>query len=191
MMRLFVSVLVIGLGSWTVADDEWPQFRGPGGQGHSDAKGLPVRWSETENIAWKAALPGEGHSSPVISGNQIWVTTAITRELTPDEEKERLAKLKNPQGLKLAGELTLQAIQIDRESGQVARTVDLFKVPNPEPKHALNSYASPTPVIAAKRMSIARRCLRRSRRSSNRAGSRRIGAPSANRARKCSSIRYR
>ncbi len=63
----------------------------------------------------------------MISGNQIWVTTAITRELTPEEEKERLSKLKNPQGLKLAGELTLQAIQIDRESGKLVRTVDLFR----------------------------------------------------------------
>jgi outer membrane protein assembly factor BamB len=152
MLRLFVAVLAIGLASWTVADDEWPQFRGPGGQGHSEAKGLPIRWNETENIAWKVALPGEGHSSPVISGNQIWVTTAITRELTPEEEKERLAKLKNPQGLKLAGELTLQAIQIDRDSGQIVRTIDLFKVPNPEPKHALNSYASPTPVIAGTKL---------------------------------------
>ena len=152
MLRLFVASLAIGWGVCASADDEWPQFRGPGGQGHSAAKGLPVRWSETENIVWKAALPGEGHSSPVISGNQIWVTTAITRELTPEEEKERLAKLKNPQGLKLAGELTLQAIQIDRESGKLVRTVDLFKVPNPEPKHALNSYASPTPVIAGTKL---------------------------------------
>lgn len=152
MLRLFVASLAIGLGVCASADDEWPQFRGPGGQGHSAAKGLPIRWSETENIVWKAALPGEGHSSPVISSNQIWVTTAITRELTPEEEKERLSKLKNPQGLKLAGELTLQAIQIDRESGKLVRTVDLFKVPNPEPKHALNSYASPTPVIAGTKL---------------------------------------
>lgn len=152
MLRLFVASLAIGLGVCASADDEWPQFRGPGGQGHSAAKGLPIRWSETENIVWKAALPGEGHSSPMISGNQIWVTTAITRELTPEEEKERLSKLKNPQGLKLAGELTLQAIQIDRESGKLVRTVDLFKVPNPEPKHALNSYASPTPVIAGTKL---------------------------------------
>lgn len=134
------------------ADDEWPQFRGPTGQGLSQATGLPLTWSETENIVWKSAIPGEGHSSPVISGDQIWITTAITRALTADEEKERLSKLANPQGLKLAGELTLQAIQIDRETGQITRTVELFRVPHPEPKHALNSYASPTPVIAGNRV---------------------------------------
>ncbi len=130
------------------AEDEWPQFRGPEGQGRATATGLPLHWSEAENIAWKTAIPGEGHSSPVISGHQIWVTTAISHELTPDEEKERLAQLKNPQGLKLAGELTLQAIEINRETGKIERTVDLFQIAHPEPKHGLNSYASPTPVLA-------------------------------------------
>lgn len=136
----------------THAEDEWPQFRGPDGQGHSPATGLPVRWSESENIVWKTALPGEGHSSPVISGDQVWITTAITRALSAEEETERLSKIKNPQGLKLVGELTLQAIQLDRASGQVVRTIDLFQVTNPEPKHALNSYASPTPVIAGQKL---------------------------------------
>ena len=103
-MRLLLSLFVLavvtlfsGVESSLSADDEWPQFRGPGGQGQATATGLPTHWSETENIAWKTTLPGEGHSSPVISGNQVWVTTAITRELTPEEEKERLAQLKNPQ----------------------------------------------------------------------------------------------
>src|SRR5712691_1702081 len=56
---------------------EWPQFRGPGGQGHADAKGLPITWSEQENIAWKVAVAGLGWSSPVIQGERIWLTTAI------------------------------------------------------------------------------------------------------------------
>ena len=62
-----------------IAQDEWTQFRGPEGQGHSAATGLPITWSETENIVWKTATPGEGHSSPVISGSQIWLTTAISK----------------------------------------------------------------------------------------------------------------
>jgi len=134
------------------ADDEWPQFRGPDGQGRTVATGLPIRWSETENITWKTALPGEGHSSPVISGNQIWVTTAITRELTPAEEEARLALLENRDGLRLAGELTLHAIQVNRTTGAIEQTIELFKVAQPEPKHGLNSYASPTPVIAGNKV---------------------------------------
>jgi len=134
------------------AQDEWPQFRGPDGQGHTKAIGLPITWSETENVVWKTATPGEGHSSPVISENQIWLTTAITKALAPEEEKERLAKLKNPNELKLSGALTLQAICVNRESGVIEKTIGLFEVSEPEPKHSLNSYASPTPVISGDKL---------------------------------------
>jgi hypothetical protein len=70
-----ISTAVSGSGA-TAAD--WPQWRGPDGQGHAVAtRDLPVTWSETENIAWKTPLPGRGWSSPVIDGKQIWMTTAI------------------------------------------------------------------------------------------------------------------
>ncbi|MFO1006466.1 MAG: PQQ-binding-like beta-propeller repeat protein [Planctomycetaceae bacterium] len=134
------------------AQDEWPQFRGPDGQGHAAATGLPLTWSETENVTWKTEIPGEGHSSPVISGDQVWVTTAITRPLSPEEEKARIAQIKNPDGLRVAGELNLKAIQLNRTTGAIERTIDLFQVSHPEPKHGLNSYASPTPVIAGDRV---------------------------------------
>ena len=77
---------------------DWPQFRGPGGQGHSDAKNLPLTWSETENITWKVPIAGLGWSSPSIQGNQIWLTTAI------DEGK------------------SLHAIAFDRASGRHCTT---------------------------------------------------------------------
>ena len=70
------------------------------------------------------------------------------KEPTAEQEKERLATLKNSDGLKIVGTLTLQAICINRETGSIEQTIDLFDVTEPEPKHALNSYASPTPVIA-------------------------------------------
>jgi outer membrane protein assembly factor BamB len=138
-------MLVLTMISAKAAD--WPQFRGPDGQGWAVAANLPVTWSETENVVWKTEIPGEGHSSPVIAGDQIWMTTAITEELTEDQEKEQLAKIKNPRGLKLAGALNLQAVMVDRQTGKLARQITLFHVDTPEPKHSLNSYASPTPVI--------------------------------------------
>src|SRR5713101_2646085 len=58
------------------ASDNWPQFRGPRGEGKSDATGLPVTWSEKENVVWKTAIHDKGWSSPVVWGNQIWLTTA-------------------------------------------------------------------------------------------------------------------
>jgi len=53
---------------------DWPQFRGPGGLGVSDATGLPLTWSQTENMAWKTALPGPGTSSPIVVGDRIYLT---------------------------------------------------------------------------------------------------------------------
>jgi len=53
---------------------DWPQFRGPGGNGTSDAKGTPVNWSDTAGIAWKTDLPGPGASSPIVFGNKVFLT---------------------------------------------------------------------------------------------------------------------
>src|SRR6185436_19190337 len=55
---------------------QWLQFRGSDGTGLSTAKGLPLRWSEKEHVAWKTAIHGRAWSSPVILDNQVWLTTA-------------------------------------------------------------------------------------------------------------------
>lgn len=151
--RISVCLLAL-LSGWRLdAADEWPQFRGPDASGHASADGLPIHWSESENIRWKTAIPGDGHSSPVISGREIWLTTAVEVPLSAEEQKARLAKLSsNPNGLELAGELSLQALCVDRETGAVTKQIKLFRVANPEPKHALNSYASPTPILEAGRL---------------------------------------
>ncbi|MGK0189646.1 MAG: outer membrane protein assembly factor BamB, partial [Verrucomicrobiales bacterium] len=57
--------------------DQWPQWRGPDGQGVSDLADPPQEWSEEQNVAWKVELPGKGHSSPVIWGSKVIVTAAI------------------------------------------------------------------------------------------------------------------
>lgn len=149
MKSLIALTLTLSFAATTLfAADEWPQFRGPDGQGHARSGNLPLTWSEEENVTWKTPLPGEGHSSPVISDNQIWLTTAIAKILTEEEEKARLATIKNSRGLKLAGTLSLNAVLINRTTGNIEKQIPLFEIKEPEPKHSLNSYASPTPVIA-------------------------------------------
>ncbi len=151
MRRLAILLVLIPFVS-VQAEDEWPQFRGPTGQGHALTSGLPVVWSETENIRWKSAIPGEGHSSPVITGNQLWISTAIVETLTDEQKAERLKAIKNSDSLDVVGKLTLQALQLNCDTGKIEQTIDLFEIPSPEPKHALNSFASPTPVIAGDRV---------------------------------------
>lgn len=146
----FASIL--GLAGTSVrAADEWPQFRGPDGQGHAPAGHIPVRFGENENVEWKAPIPGRGWASPVMSNGVCWLATAVTQELTP-AEREQIAKEKlqgNPlaKEMELIGRLILRAVAVDLESGKILHDVELFQHVNPEPIHSLNSYASPTPVL--------------------------------------------
>ena len=123
------TALLLSLAGAVVAA-EWPQFRGPDGQGHSEANGLPLTWSETENVRWKTAIPGQGWSSPVISGSQIWLTTAT------GEGK------------------SMRAVCVELGTGKLLKDVEVFHLETLEPQNGLNSYASPSPVIEAGRLYV-------------------------------------
>ena len=60
------------------AEDNWPQFRGPGARGISDSRALPVVWGSDSNIAWRTAIPGLGWSSPIVWGQRVFLTTAVS-----------------------------------------------------------------------------------------------------------------
>jgi outer membrane protein assembly factor BamB len=126
---------------------EWPQFRGPGGQGHATAVGLPDAWSESENVVWKTPLAGRGWSSPVIADNEIWLTTAVETPISEAEKAERLKDNTGNQPLTVSGKLSLRAVCVDRRSGRILHDVELLTEPRPQPTHAMNSFASPTPVL--------------------------------------------
>lgn len=120
---LLAALFVAVLAPWSVGGENWPELRGPEANGHSDCTGLPLTWSETENVAWKTAIHDRGWSSPVVWGNQVWLTTAT-------EDGHRL-----------------YAVGVDRETGRIVHDVKVFDVEKPEPVAAINNYASPTPAI--------------------------------------------
>ena len=129
---------------------EWPQFRGPTGQGEaSDAK-LPLKWSEDEGVRWKTAIPGRGWSSPVIADNRIWLTTAEESEA---DEAQRAAIMKAVEKIPVKDDMVayasvaLSVIELDADSGRILRQTPLFEVKEPPPIHGLNTYASPTSVL--------------------------------------------
>lgn len=105
------------------APSDWPEFRGPRGDGRVEGANLPLRWSEDENVSWRVRVPGKGWSTPAIGGGRIWLTTAL------DEGRRRLA------------------LCIDQRTGRTVRAPTILHVPEPEPCHGLNSYASPSPVL--------------------------------------------
>lgn len=130
-MRVLYSLLLISVVSTVSAADNWPQFRGPQANGHADSASLPTTWSETENIKWKTPIHDRGWSSPVIWGDQIWITTAR------EDGKEMFA------------------VCIDKNSGKIIHDLKLWDVEKPSPLgNALNGYASPTPVIEAGRVYV-------------------------------------
>lgn len=149
-MRLIACLTFLVMTS-TAGAAEWKQFRGPDGQGHADAKNLPLKWSETENVQWKTAIPGRGWSSPVFEGNTIWMTTAVEEALTGEAlekaRKERLGGNPMAKQLSLVGSVSLRAISVDARTGKLLTDVELMAVKNPPGIHTLNSYASPTPIL--------------------------------------------
>ena len=85
MVVLVSCVTFFGIGAIPVeAQDEWPQWRGPSGQGHATAQHLPETWSNEQNIVWSRNLPGRGWSSPVVTGNEICLlyTSPSPRDIT-------------------------------------------------------------------------------------------------------------
>lgn len=138
-----------------LAAADWPQFRGPNGDGTAQATGLVSTWSETENVRWKTAVPGRGWSSPVIGDNLIWLTTAIEHPAGDVAlAKGNLKLLGNPMAkeMNIVGAITLRAVAVDLRTGEVRHDIELLKVKEPQPIHSLNSYASPTPVLTDDRL---------------------------------------
>src|SRR3954463_15998677 len=113
-MKRFLA-FVLSLAAPSLHAENWPQFRGPRGDGHSSARNLPLTWSETNNVKWKTAIHGKAWSSPVIWKDWIWLTTA------PEDGTQ------------------LYAICIDRVSGKIIHDLKLFEVPNPQFCHKFNS----------------------------------------------------
>ncbi len=79
MKKLALTMVTLFLASPAARAADWPQWRGPSGNGVSAEKGLPVMWSKDKNIAWRAKLEGQGVSSPIVSGDQVIVTSQVGR----------------------------------------------------------------------------------------------------------------
>ncbi|HUR55994.1 MAG TPA: PQQ-binding-like beta-propeller repeat protein [Gemmataceae bacterium] len=142
-MRLCLSLL--SLFAFAVAatpNDNWPAFRGPTADGISDSKGVATTWSEKENVRWKTAIHGKGWSSPVVWGDQVWVTTADEIGGTKGGDSTKTAGRDNP-----VQKVTFFALCIDRKTGTIAKDITLASEDKPAFCHPFNSYASPTSAI--------------------------------------------
>jgi outer membrane protein assembly factor BamB len=144
-MKHTIALLLLAFSH--VSAEEWPEWRGPNGQGISSAKGLPETWSETSAVVWKAELPGRGHSTPVLTGNQLWLTTALEKAATPNQVKARLTTNTGDQPLTVLDSVSLRVLCVDSISGKVLHDMEVLNVKDPQWAHQLNSYASPSPIL--------------------------------------------
>lgn len=134
-----------------LAEITWPQFRGPSGDGIVVGQQIPTEFGEERNVTWKTPLEGKAWSSPVIADGIIWATTAVEVFPSEDEKQAMLADAgieeKKFKQLQIAKQVDLKLYALHLKSGKLIATIDLTRVGKPDPIHALNSYASPTPVI--------------------------------------------
>ncbi len=130
-----LSYSLILISSMHAAQD-WPEFRGPTGQGHATTTKLPLEWSSTQNVAWKQPVPGRGWSSPSLAGGRLFLTSAVGE----GGESKR----------------SLRALCLDEPTGKILWDVALFdQDASAAPRiHGKNSHASPTPLVADGRVYV-------------------------------------
>src|SRR5712692_4041618 len=112
--------------------ERWPEFRGPTGQGHSTERDVPLEWSESRNVLWKTQVQGRGWSSPVVEGDRVWLTTAISAR----------------------SGTSLRAMAFDVETGREVVNVEVFHLGDSDLLNAKNSHASPTPIVEGDRVYV-------------------------------------
>jgi outer membrane protein assembly factor BamB len=119
--------------------EDWPEFRGPTGQGHVRQGRLPLEWGPQKNIVWKQAIPGLGWSSPVVVAGRVYLTTSVAAQ-----PKDEQPNTKPP----ASNELSLRALCLDAATGKILWEKEVVREPPTAPRiHTKNSHASPTPLV--------------------------------------------
>ncbi len=135
MLRWSMLPAVFFASTLSTRAENWPEFRGPTGQGTYPGKNLPIEWSTTKNVAWVKPIPGKGWSSPIVQDGRIYLTSAV-----PIAESK---------------DLSLQAFCLDAESGKQLWQTEVFRQDEAKSKiHSKNSHASPTPITDGQRLYV-------------------------------------
>ena len=148
---LLVAILHAPSGSARAlaADSNWPQWRGPESTGVSPEKNLPVEWSSTKNIKWKTPLPGRGHSSPIVWGKKVFLTTAIEGPVVPGAKATTHViegqVFVHPDSVGADRHHTFKVICLDKETGKLLWEQTAYEGTPYDNRHRKSSFASSTP----------------------------------------------
>lgn len=138
------------------AGSNWPQWRGPTGQGTSSEKNLPATWSPTKNIKWKTPIAGRAHSSPIVWGKKIFLTTALDGAAIPGRKAGVAHKLLDgtdfvhPDAVGADLRHTFKVIALDRSTGKILWERIAYEGPVHDSRHKKASFASSTPATDGK-----------------------------------------
>ena len=152
----FISLAVLALGTATLsAAENWPRWRGPGSQGISTEAQLPTEWTATKNIAWKTELPA-GHSSPIVWGDRIFVTSAVEGDIVPGAKAaghtvDGQAWL-HPDSVAADRRHTLKVLALDAKTGNVLWDRTTYEGTVYDARHRRSSFAGPTAVTDGARV---------------------------------------
>jgi outer membrane protein assembly factor BamB len=146
LLSLVVAALVV-IPTDDTHNPHWAQWRGPNGQGIATGV-YQDTWSSTENIAWKSAIPGRGHSSPIVYGDRIFLTTSIQGKHVPGRKApDHLGfDLKpgyvNPDSMAVDYDHSLHVLGIDAKTGNILWNHTAYDGPMYDDRHRRNTYAS-------------------------------------------------
>jgi outer membrane protein assembly factor BamB len=134
---ILAAGMVLAWAAAAMSGQDWPEFRGPTGQGQATASRLPLEWDAARNIAWKRSIPGHGWSSPVLKDGRLYVTSAIEADGG-------------------GSKMSLHALCLDEETGKIRWNIEVFEGgAGDAPRiHTKNSHASPTPLVADGRVYV-------------------------------------
>src|SRR5262245_61245333 len=134
-LLVFVPLVPLSPCPLVMATGDWPQFRGPTGEGHADEK-LVTQWSDTKNVLWKVDVAGSGWSSPVVVGGKVYLTAAVPVKGSKNQ--------------------SLRALCLGAKDGKVVWDVEVFEQDARESPaiHSKNSHASPTPIVEGERLYV-------------------------------------
>ena len=155
-VTLLAAVVVLSSTTGASKTGNWPQWRGPEGQGISGETGLPVEWSATKNIKWKTAIAGRGHSSPIVWGNKIFLTTALDGVVIPGAKPGVTHKLLDgtdfvhPDAVGADRKHTFKIICLDRGTGKILWERVAYEGSVADSRHQKASFASSTPATDGK-----------------------------------------
>lgn len=154
-VRALTSVLlgltILAGSSATAAGENWPQWRGPGGQGVSADSQVPTEWAPGKNVVWKAELPGTGMSSPIVWDDRIYLTAVIEGDVVPGQRavKHRQGPEHDwihPDSVAADKKHTFKVVALDAKSGKILWDRTAYEGTVFDARHRRSSFAGPTPV---------------------------------------------